>query len=98
MAKCNNVVTPLLTIADTLELLQSCAKPSICNYVIFVTQVHLHDPNDIANVRDVGVAASLSSHTLLAITNVQVIHMSYTCHGGAWFSVTVGNLDWNDYQ
>ena len=35
-------------------------------------QVHLHDPHDIANVQNAGVAASLAAHTLLDIRQVLV--------------------------
>ena len=40
-------------------------------WVLFVVQVHLHNQHDIANVNNVGVAASLSAHTLLEMTYVQ---------------------------
>ena len=36
-------------------------------------QVHPHDPSDLGNVRSVGVAANVGYHTLMDLTNVQVL-------------------------
>ena len=38
-------------------------------------QVSLQSPGDVANVKNVGVAAALSTHTFMDITHIQVSNL-----------------------
>ena len=48
--------------------------------LLYVHKVKVHDQDEIANVRDVGMSAALSTHTEIALTEYEVrfsTHHSY---------------------
>ena len=74
-----------------------CEIPKSVRLLYWLFQIHLHDQKDLPNVADLGIAASVSSHTFLDMRREEVISLlfpilvdtaSYQCYMYVLFCVT----------